>query len=118
VETPPEKDASRSDVKTDTTVRQSASDPALETIRPLETKRDTGKKSFADGLDTKKIGGGIAALIIVILGAYLLFGGGDDTKNNSDNNSNNNNSQNVVPPPPTNNTTPVFKTSPPGPKDN
>ena len=118
VETPPEKDASRTDVKTDTTIRKSASDPGLETIRPLETKRDTGKKSFTDGLDTKKIGGGIAALIIVILGAYLLFGGGDDTRNNSDNNSNNNNSQNVVPPPPTNNTTPVFKTSPPGPNDN
>jgi TIR domain-containing protein/uncharacterized protein DUF4189 len=119
VETPPEKDTSRADVKTDSTVRKGASDTELQTIRPLETKTDTGKKSFAEGLDTKKIGGAIAALIVVVLAAYLLLGGaGDDTGKNSDNNSNDNRSQNVVPPLPTNNTTPVYKTSPPGPYDN
>jgi hypothetical protein len=119
VETPPGKDAPPGEGRSDLASGKNDAVSGLETIRPLETKGYTAKKSFTEGLDTKKVGGGIAALIIVVLAAYFLLGGGDDdSKKDSGDNSNNNNSQNVVPPAPTNNTPPVYKTSPPGPYDN
>jgi|GEM_PF-2758555 len=120
VETPPGKDTPSGEGRSDLASGKDDTVSGLETIRPLETRGLTEKKkSFTEGLDTKKVGGGIAALIIVVLAAYFLLGGGDDdSKKDSGYNSDNNNSQNVVPPAPTNNTPPVYKTSPPGPYDN